>query len=497
MLNILRSTVKSTLIYSFGTISSRLAGFILIPLYTTKLSLSEFGVLGMLDISSQVLITLFGLGLFNAFFRWYWDKESQGQQKSMFYTILSSTIIFSLIVSLLGFVFSGQLSNLILGSWEYGYLIKLLLVTVSLETIIVIYSTLFRIKDRAILFSTLMLVKLMVSLSLTVYFVVYLNMSVEGIYLAQVIAGVVYLTIASFYTSKDIEFRFNYKILKTLFKYGFPLMIVAFTGIILNTTDRYVLKFLTNMDEVGKYSLGFKISNTLRVFVISSVSLAIQPVIFKMIDAPNNKRFYSKVMTYFSFGLMFFVMFFSFFGKEIVKVLSKNNMDYWDAYMIVPIISLGLFFSMLRDVALTGINISKKTTVAAKIITISMIFNVVVCLILTYFFNYIGAAIAAALSQFIFFALSYYYSQKIFPIPYELKKIALMLAIGVVMYIGVIFIDNQSLAIRLTLKSAMIISFPFILYPFKFYEPIELERIRQFWQKWSKISNLRANIKKY
>jgi O-antigen/teichoic acid export membrane protein len=495
MLNILRSTVKSTFIYSFGTISSRLASFVLIPLYAKKLTLGEFGVLNMLDMSSQVLITLFGLGLFNAFFRWYWDKDSKGLQKSMLFTILSSTIIFSVILSFFGFLFSRQLSNLILGSPEFGYLIKLLMVSVSLETVIVINSTLLRIKDKAMLFSSLMLIRLIISLTLTVYFIIYLKMNVEGVYVAQIISALVYLMIVAFYSYGDIEFKFNTAVLKTLFKYSFPLMIVALTGMILNTTDRYVLKFLTNMDEVGKYSMGFKISNTLRVFIISSVTMAIQPVIFKMIDNPNNKRFYSKVMTYFAFGLMFFVMFFSFFGKEIVKVLSKDNMAYWDAYMVIPIISLGLFFSMLRDVALTGITISKRTTIIAKIITISMVFNILISLVLTYFFNYIGAAIAASLSQLIFFLLAYFYSQKIFYIPYEIRKVALMIAVAVIMYMGVIFIDNLSLTMRLSLKSAMILSFPFILYPFNFYEPIELERIRQFWQKWSKLSNLKGNIK--
>jgi O-antigen/teichoic acid export membrane protein len=497
MLTILRSTVKNTFIYSLGTLSSRLAGFVLIPLYTKKLSVGEYGVLGMLDITAQVLITLFGLGLFNAFFRWYWDKDSQGKQKSMFFTILSTTLLFSALISIIGFFFSGQLSYLILDSKNYGNLIKLLLVSVTLEAIVVIYSTLFRIKDKAFLFSSLMLVKLVVSLSLTVYFIVYLNKSVEGIYQAQIIGAFVYLVIASFYTAKDIDFKFNPQILKTLFKYSFPLMIVALTGIILSTTDRYVLKFLTNMDEVGKYSLGFKISNTLRVFIIASVSLALQPVIFKMIDQPNNKRFYSKIMTYYSFGLMFFVMFFSFFGKEIVKVLSVNNISYWDAYTIIPIISAGLFFSMLRDVALTGINISKKTVIIAKIIAVCMVLNIAISLVLTYYFQSIGAAVAATLSQILFFGLVYYNSQKIYPIPYEIRKVMLMLAIAFIMYFGVYYIDNLSLAYRLTLKSALIISFPFILYLFNFYEPIEKERIKQFWQKWSKISNLKGNIKKF
>jgi len=68
MLKTLRSTLKNTAIYSFGTLASKLVGFFLLPLYTTKLSVSEYGVLGVLEISGQFLIAFFGLGLYNAFY---------------------------------------------------------------------------------------------------------------------------------------------------------------------------------------------------------------------------------------------------------------------------------------------------------------------------------------------------------------------------------------------------------------------------------------------
>lgn len=495
MLNTLRSTAKNTIIYSFGTFASRLVGFILIPLYTEKLTVGEYGMLGMLDISWQILVSIVGLGLFNAYFRWYWSDEAKGKTKSLLFTILATVICVALTLGFFGFIFAPQLSGLILESSKYAYLIQLLFVAVLLEAIIVVYSVVFRIKDKAVLFSVLMLVKLLVSLSLNVYLIVYQGKSVEAIYIAQIIGSIVYLVVGSYYIRKDIEFRFNLPLLKTILSYSLPLTVVALAGIVLNTTDRYVLKILSGLDEVGKYSLGFKISNTIRVFLITSVNLALQPVIFKMIDKPNSKRFYSKIMTYFSFGLILFVMFFSFFGKEIVKVLSKSSVTYWDAYKVIPIISLGLFFSMLRDVSLTGINISKKTSLTARIIITSMLVNIVLCFFLTHFFSFIGAAIAASASQFLFFVLVYRTSQRIYPIPYEIKKVTLLVALALAMYVGVLFIDRYGLLTRFIVKSALIISFPFILYPLKFYEDIEIERIKQFFAKWSKLSKLKENIR--
>ena len=47
---------------------------------------------------------------------------------------------------------------------------------------------------------------------------------------------------------------------------------------------------------------------------------------------------------------------------------------------------------------------------------------------------------------------------------------------------------------RMIIKTLCLVSFPFILYLFNFYEPIELQVIRGFITKWSKIKDLKTNL---
>lgn len=494
MLDILRSTAKSTVIYSFGNLASRLAGFVLIPIYTSHFSLTEYGTLGMLEISSQILIALLGLGLYNAFFRWYWDKEYEGQQKSLLFTIIIAVLLLS-IGGLTPIILAKKyIALFLLDSAQLSNLIILLFVVSSIEAINVIIATLLRIRDKAGLFSVLMLLKLLISLVLNVYFIVYKQKSVEGIYYAQVIGGFSYVLFSLFFVIKEIEFKFNMSALREMLKFSSPLLIVAVTGIFLNITDRYTLKFITDIDEVGKYSLGFKISNTIRVFIITSVNMALQPVIFKMMGSDNNKRFYSKIMTYYALGLMIFVLGISIFGKEVVKILSKNT-DYWDSYKIIPIISLGMFFTMLRDVSLTGINITKKTYLTARIIAICLVVNIILSVALVYLFSSTGAAMAATISQLVFFILVLHFAQREYFIPYEIRKIVTIVIVAVVLYAMSLFLADFSLTVRLIVKFIMIIIFPLLLYPLKFYDSIELERLRQFWVKWKDIRKIIDNFK--
>ncbi|MGD9991817.1 MAG: lipopolysaccharide biosynthesis protein [Salinivirgaceae bacterium] len=494
MLNILRSTVKSTFIYSLGNLSSKLVGFILIPLYTSKLSISEFGVLGMLEITSQILIAIIGLSLYNAYFRWYWDKDYIDKQKTILFSIY--TVVFAVGILVVSGIFLGRvaISDFIFDTKSYANLIFLFSVVAIFEALNIVTTTIIRLKDKPVYFSALMIVKLLVTLGFTIFFIVYRKKSVEGIYYAQLIGNITYISFSAFFVLKEIRPKFEFAIVLAMLKYSYPLLVVGVTGVLLNITDRYALNFLTDLVEVGKYSLVFKISNTIRVFIITSVNMALQPVLFKMMDQANSKRFYSKVMTYYAFGLMFFVLGLSIFGKEIVVLLSKNE-AYWSSYYLIPIISLSTFFTMLRDMALTGINISKKTYYTARIILISLIVNIIFNGVFVHYFGALGAAISVVLSQFLFFMLVYHFAQKTYYIPYELKKIALIVMVSFGLYLLSLLFTELDFFLRIGLKTVLIVLFPFVLKFLNFYEDIELQKINEFWNKWKNLNNFSKNLK--
>lgn len=494
MLENLKTALKSTVIYSIGNLSTKILGLILIPLYTDRLTISEYGILGMLEVTAQIFTAVFGMSLFNAFFRWYWDRDYEGKQKSMYFTILVFVLTLALLLNIIFWPLHGSFSNLLLGSTDYSYLIMLILLVSMLDAPALVTNTLVRLKEKPVFYTALHIAKILTNLVFTVYFIVYRGKKVEGIYEAQLIGNAVYYLVASRFILKNVEFRFERVMLKGMLKFSYPLLFTSLAGIILTISDRYVLRFISDLAYVGIYSLGFKIANTLRVFVITSVNLAVQPMIYKMIDQPDNKRFYSKIMTYFSFGLMLCALGLSLFGREIIKFLAKTNPDYWEAFTIVPVISLAVFFSMLRDVSLTGINISKKTVVNARSIIFVAAVNIGLNILLIPPLGYMGAAIATLISQMLYFLFIYYFAQKYYPIKYEITKVIKIIGAGILIYSISILTNELSLLARLVIKSFLFLSFPFILYAINFYEPIELDRLQGFWKKWRNPLNWRNNI---
>jgi O-antigen/teichoic acid export membrane protein len=217
-------------------------------------------------------------------------------------------------------------------------------------------------------------------------------------------------------------------------------------------------------------------------------------MIYRMMNAPDNKRFYAKLLTYYTFGTMIFALGMMVFGMEITRLFAKR-VAYFDAWYIFPFIIYSIVFGMMKDVATTGLSISKKTKVIAVTVVITFIINLGLNTLLIPLMGNQGAALSKMVSMLVFFALTLHYAQKVYLIPYEIKRIAILLLVAAGLY-GITFLFNTwDLLYRLPAKLAVMLSYPLVLYPFRFYEPNEIKIIKEGWHKWRKLGRLRENIR--
>jgi len=495
MLADFRKLFRQSAIYGLGTLSTKLAGFVLIPLYTKSFSLAQFGILGLLEVSAAVVIAFFGFSLYSGFFRWYWDKSSEGKKESLFFTVTVFQIGVAILTYFAALPFLKGLSNLILDSPDYSYLLRLMLLSSLIQLVLIMPNTLLRLQEKPWLFTLANILQLIFSLIVTVYFIAYRHAGIEGIYYGQITGSIAFASVLIRYSVKNMKFRFEAQLLREIIVYCIPLFMSGVALVMLNVTDRYSINALGNKADVGLYSYGFKLANTLNVFLITSVNFAIQPMIYRMMNAPDNKRFYAKLLTYYTFGTMIFGLGMMVFGMEITKLFAKRVV-YFDAWYIFPFIIYSIVFGMMKDVATTGLSISKKTKVIAFTVIVTATLNLILNNILIRLMGNQGAALSKMLSMLVFFALTHYYAQKVYPIPYEMKRIIIMLLVAAGLYALSIIFNSWSIVPRLALKSIIILSYPFVLYLFSFYDPVELDRIKGGWDKWSNPGEFRENIQR-
>ncbi|MBP7849519.1 MAG: oligosaccharide flippase family protein [Lentimicrobiaceae bacterium] len=481
------------MVYGLGTLASKLVGFILIPLYTTYFSIADYGIIGLVEVSSTAIISIFGLALYQALYRWYWDQAFLNRQGSIFFTILAFLAAVGFIINLMAWTFDEMISASLFGHPGHQTLVRLFFAASGLQILIVVISTVMQLRQQSLIFTLTSLAMLLVQLVLTLILIIVYGMGIEAIYYAQVAGSLVYLILAARFTKKHLDLRFEKTILHDMLIFSFPLIISNIAALVLSLADRYLLRVYSTMDDLGVYQFGYKIANTLQVLVVSSAGMALTPLKFMKMNDPDAKRFYSKILTYSAFVLMFLVLFVTLFGFEIVKVLAKNK-EFWPSSLIIPVVSFGIFFGMLKDNALIGLQIIKKTKVISLILMLIASFSLLLNWIIIPTYGSEGAAWVFLASQIVFFIASYLSSQKVYPVPYESKKLLMLIGIGLVFWILSYTIHPFPLALRLLIKFAMLLSFPFILLLFNFYDQIELMHIRNGVKKWSNLRELKRNV---
>jgi O-antigen/teichoic acid export membrane protein len=495
MLKSIKVSIKDTFIYGLGNVAVKLVGFLLIPLFIDKryFSVDDFGIIGILEICGVVLAASMASALPQSFARWFWDKDHKANQKGIFFMSYTTQLIVSVLFCLILVPLSGTISVIIFSRPDLAKVISLVIISSAIQAVGNIINTLMRLQSKSSLYSITNLLRLSLVLVLTLYFIISKKMSFEGIYLAQVIGnGVIVLALIG-YTIKNSTIFFDKTIFKSMNSYGFPLLLANVSAALLTVIDRFSLNSLTVLKSVALYTLAYKITSTLKLVIVDSIRLAMGPMMFKRMDSPDYKRFYSKVLLYSSYIMMFAIIGVSMFSYELIKVMADTK-EYWGAVVIIPFLSISIFFVNMKDVTVYGLHFAKKTRIIGMIVILDTILSLILNILLIPVWDITGAAIATLLSQFIYFYACYHYSQKFFYIPYEMRKIVIMFVVGTALSFSSLFLNGMELLPRLILKTVGLVSFPFILYLFNFYEPVEIQSIKGFLAKWAQFRNFKSNL---
>ncbi|MBU2649872.1 MAG: oligosaccharide flippase family protein [Bacteroidetes bacterium] len=495
MLDRLRNTLKHSIIYGLGKLGTKIIGLVLLPLYTEYLTTEQYGMLSLLEATSQIMVGMLGFRLSAAMMRWIATEKDQQKNKTVVFTTYLSTFFFSLVICLILIPFTGFLSELYFDSGDFSRYFLILIISVAIDLPNQVTFDLIRMAEKSWLFGLIIVSKLAVVLGLNIYFIVHLHLGVEGIILGMLSGNLVMLLMSLPFILKRVNYRYEFSTFRELFGFGFPLIFATMSVMILSFADRFIIKKMLDLSEVGIYTVGYKIAGVINLVVLQAFSLGFIPTAYKMFDKPEAKRFFSKILTYLTYVLMLAVLVISFFSREVIEVFTAKP-EYWPAYKIVPIIAFTFLVKGWQSVVVMGMHRAKKTFLVAATVMVAAILNIGLNFALIPFLGIYGSALASVIATFIGVYLSYRYSQKYFPINYEFVKIIKILITGIGLLIVYYYINELTLVLRLFLKVILLMSFPFLLYLIGFYDKVELERIGSFWRSWRNPGRWKENLRR-
>ncbi|MFH1045735.1 MAG: oligosaccharide flippase family protein [Candidatus Omnitrophota bacterium] len=469
--------VQHSAIYGLGNIAVALTGFLLIPLYTNYLSPEAYGIYSLITLFMALLTFFYDLGLYKAMFSWYFDfSVEQKERKTIVSTVLFSTFVFSLIWTLLFLLFPGRVSELVANGREYSPLVRLAVLTVFFNNLMIIPFSVLRLKEKPGWFATASFVRIIGIVGLNFLFIATFKRGLLGLYESGLIVALAMTILLFLFTRKEYILEFSGEDFKRMFKLALPFFPTVFFAWIIDFSGRYFLKLYTTLEQVGLYSLGYKVGQV-TMFTVSVFILGWVPILFSIAKEKNAPEIFGRVMTYFFSVVAFVSVLISVFGKELIRVFASPF--YMPASQVIPIIATSYLLYGAYMFLLTGLLIKKEARSQPLILAVAAGVNVGLNILLIPRLGMMGAALATLATYLLVAGGTYFASQKIYFIPYEFDRILKSLFITLLVYFLSLLIRSESLAYALSLKFAlMIVMYPALLYLTKFFKQEELAKLR-------------------
>ena len=443
----LKSLAKDTAIYGLSSIVGRFLNYLLVPLYTAKLSAESggYGVITNVYAYTALLLVLLTYGMETTFFR-FANKEGEDAQRA-YSTILLSVGTTSLLFVALVVTFISPISSF-MGYASHPSYVWVMAVTVALDAFQCIPFAYLRYKKRPIKFAVLKLSFIVMNIALNVFFFVimpgftgkptdvgyafYINLACTGS-----------ITFLFWRELTGFKYVFDRTLLRRMLSYSWPILVLGIAGILNQTADKilfpYIYKGENAHEQLGIYGAASKIA-MIMAMITQAFRYAYEPFVFGKAKDKDNRNTYAKAMKYFViFTLMAFLVVIGY--MDLLKYIIGR--DYWEGLRVVPIvmaaeIMMGIYFNLsfwykLIDRTIWGAWFSGIG--CAVLVSVNVVF--------VPRYGYMACAWAGFAGYATAMLTSYFVGQRHYPINYPVKQIMAYVALAAVLYFGMDYANSH------------------------------------------------------
>lgn len=410
---------KQIFSYSSVNILNAAVPFLLLPILTKYLSPTDYGILSMIQLLMLISLPIVLMNTHGLLTMEY-SKLSFENFQALVSTIIWIPVIGFLFLEVIFFIFKPYIVEYFHIPTSFIHLIPFFVLLQAIPTIVPIV---FQAKQEPFNFGKYKISMTILNALLSLLFVVYLMYGWEGrVYGIVSSFGVfTFVGLVILFKLNLLKFKFDKKMLKSALHFGLPLIPHAIAGIFLSMSDRIFLVNMLGKDSVGIYSVAFQISSAI-VIIMSSINQAWAPILYEKLNKQpsftekiNIVKITYKIMA----SMILFTVLFMLISPYIYDIFINER--YYAAKDITILISLGFLFQGLYFMITNYIFYSKKTKILSYITISSVILSVVLNYFLIQYFSIIGSAYALILVWIYQFMMTFYISNKIYPMPWSLK----------------------------------------------------------------------------
>lgn len=384
----------NTIIIAIGKLSTQVISFLLLPLYTSKLSPEEYGTYDFFVTLSVFLLPIITLLMEESMFRFLIDAEDEKSKKRIVTATIAYTIFGSVIFTII--------AALIMSFMHYEYTLVFIMFMIS-NILIGLSNALSRGMGKIKLYSLSNFILGVSTIILNIVFIVSFKLGVNGLLWSNVIANSV---TAIFILAKLHLMRYvnkedlNRKVLSKMIRYSVPLVPNNLSWVIISLSDRLMLTQMAGTAQNGIYSIANKFPNIVYT-CYGFFSTAWKESAAKILKEDDKESYYNSIYKDVKNFLKATVIGLIAVMPFAFPILVDSS--YNEAYIYIPILVISIYYTNMSNFFGGIFGAYKDTKIMGTTTIVSAIINIVINLLFIPKFGIYAAVFSTLISNIIIY----------------------------------------------------------------------------------------------
>lgn len=397
--------LSTTFYYSLGEIVPRLLSFFLLPILTTNLTASEYGINSYTTTVMTFLYVVGSLSLNTFVLRNYFNTKDELVRKKLIWSIFVFIFAFNICLSFFQFIIIPYVIIFFDINIPFNPFFSLSICNNFFDVIAIIPLVLFRVKEEARSFLFLSLSRTVLQFIAVYISVVVLGKGLEGSYYARLLVNIPFLLIYYEIIKKNAIMKMDPELLKSAIRFSLPLLPGSLAYLFVSLSDRILLERYISLEELGIYSVAATLVLILNI-VIQALYKTFEPILFREVHSSTFHDTNSKFYKFFLAILIISAFVTSIFSKEFFEVATSAH--FFKGYKIVPFLTLSVVISGINTYLNVLMIANSKQKVVSIVSIVSAVISISFNLLLIPIYGVYGAVISSIIS-FLFTNIVYHY----------------------------------------------------------------------------------------
>ena len=384
--------MKNTFIIAIGKFSTQVISYLLLPLYTSILSTSEYGIFDFLVTACIFVVPFITLLMEESMFRFLIDEDTdEGKRK-----VMSNACIYSIISTIIWCI----LLFIILSLFKYKYTFVFILYIISC-IFITLTNSITRGLSKLKLYALSNFILSVITIILNVLFIAKFKFGVNGLLYSTIIANTI-TSLFVFFKLKIYSYikpkLVNKKDLTNMVKYSYPLVPNSIGWSIINISDRIIVTFVLGSSENGIYAMANKFPNIMNTFS-GFFFTAFKENASKAIKKKEYEDYYNNILNIVHNSFITISLFLITVIPFVFNIFIKK--DYVNAYDYIPILVIALYYGNMSGFYGSLFVAFKETKIIGSSTIVGAILNIIINIALIKFIGLYAAVISTLVSNYI------------------------------------------------------------------------------------------------